>query len=74
MYANKHNFAPRLGIAKNLPGVGLVFHAAYGIFFTPVDLGIFTWYMSAILNCARRYCLVDCSWITEYSEVMPLDV
>src|SRR5258706_8247910 len=37
MYANKHNFAPRLGIAKNLPGVGLVFHAAYGIFFTPVD-------------------------------------
>ena len=41
MYANKHNFAPRLGIAKNLPGVGLVFHAAYGIFFTPVDLN--TW-------------------------------
>jgi hypothetical protein len=41
MYANKHNFAPRLGIAKNLPGVGLVFHAAYGVFFTPVDLN--TW-------------------------------
>jgi hypothetical protein len=41
MYANKHNFAPRLGIAKNLPGVGLVFHAAYGIFFTSVDLN--TW-------------------------------
>jgi hypothetical protein len=41
VYANKHNFAPRLGIAKNLPGVGLVFHAAYGIFFTPVDLN--TW-------------------------------
>jgi hypothetical protein len=41
MYSNKHNFAPRLGIAKNLPGVGLVFHAAYGIFFTPVDLN--TW-------------------------------
>src|SRR6266478_1482156 len=41
MYANKHNFAPRLGIAKNLPGVGPVFHAAYGIFFTPVDLN--TW-------------------------------
>jgi hypothetical protein len=41
MYANKHNFAPRLGIAKNLPNVGLVFHAAYGIFFTPVDLN--TW-------------------------------
>src|SRR5256885_7761495 len=41
MYANKHNFAPRLGIAKHLPGVGLVFHAAYGIFFTPVDLN--TW-------------------------------
>src|SRR6202790_4848150 len=41
MYANKHNFAPRVGIAKNLPGVGLVFHASYGIFFTPVDLN--TW-------------------------------
>lgn len=41
MYANKHNFAPRLGIAKNLPNAGLVLHAAYGIFFTPVDLN--TW-------------------------------
>src|SRR5437667_12446719 len=41
MYPNKHNFAPRLGIAKNLPGASLVFHAAYGIFFTPVDLN--TW-------------------------------
>jgi hypothetical protein len=41
MYANKHNFAPRVGIAKHLPSVGLVFHAAYGIFFTPVDLN--TW-------------------------------
>jgi hypothetical protein len=37
MYANTHNFAPRLGLAKNLPTWGLVFHAAYGIFFTPVD-------------------------------------
>jgi len=37
MYANKHNFAPRLGLAKSLPNWGLVFHTAYGIFFTPVD-------------------------------------
>ena len=37
MYANKHNFAPRLGIAKSLPGRGIVLHAAYGMFFTPVD-------------------------------------
>src|SRR5258706_7410209 len=37
MYANTHNFAPRFGIAKNLPNRGIVFHAAYGIFFTPVD-------------------------------------
>jgi len=37
MYSNKHNFAPRFGIAKNLPGSGLVVRAAYGIFFTPVD-------------------------------------
>jgi hypothetical protein len=41
MYANKHNFAPRIGIAKNLPGTGLVLHAAYGIFYTPVDFN--TW-------------------------------
>jgi hypothetical protein len=37
MYANQHNFAPRIGIAKNLPRAGLVLHAAYGIFYTPVD-------------------------------------
>ena len=37
MYSNKHNFAPRIGIAKNLPRFGIVFRAAYGIFFTPVD-------------------------------------
>jgi Carboxypeptidase regulatory-like domain len=37
MYANTHNFAPRIGVAKNLPNWGLVIHAAYGVFFTPVD-------------------------------------
>jgi hypothetical protein len=37
MYANKHNFAPRIGIAKNFPSAGIVLHAAYGIFYTPVD-------------------------------------
>ncbi len=37
MYANKKNFAPRIGLAKNLPGVGIVIHAAYGVFYTPVD-------------------------------------
>ena len=37
MYSNKHNFAPRIGIAKNLPRAGLVLRAAYGIFYTPVD-------------------------------------
>jgi len=41
MYANQHNFAPRLGIAKNVPNKGLVLPGAYGIFFTPVDLN--TW-------------------------------
>jgi len=35
MYSNKHNFAPRIGIAKNLPRAWLAFGAAYGIFFTP---------------------------------------
>ena len=41
MYANRHNFAPRVGIAKSIPGFGLVVHAAYGIFYTPVDAN--TW-------------------------------
>jgi hypothetical protein len=37
MYSNKHNLAPRVGIAKNLPRLGLVLRGGYGIFFTPVD-------------------------------------
>ncbi|HEY1984908.1 MAG TPA: carboxypeptidase regulatory-like domain-containing protein [Terracidiphilus sp.] len=41
MYANKTNFAPRLGLAQNLPKLGIVAHVAYGIFYTPVDMN--TW-------------------------------
>jgi carboxypeptidase family protein len=41
MYSNKLNFAPRLGISQNIPRYGVVLHAAYGIFFTPVDMN--TW-------------------------------
>jgi len=37
MYSNKHNIAPRIGIAKNLPRFGLVVRGGYGIFYTPVD-------------------------------------
>lgn len=37
LYSNKHNVAPRFGIARNVPGAGLVLRGAYGIFFTPVD-------------------------------------
>jgi hypothetical protein len=37
MYSNKHNFAPRFGVAKNLPRLGLVLRGGYGIFYTPVD-------------------------------------
>jgi hypothetical protein len=40
-YANPHNFAPRFGLSQALPGHGLVFHAAAGLFFTPVDMN--TW-------------------------------
>ncbi len=40
-FSNKHNFAPRIGIARNFPRFGLVLHSSYGIFFTPVDLN--TW-------------------------------
>ncbi len=41
MYAQKANFAPRLGLAQHMPHLGLVAHIAYGIFYTPVDMN--TW-------------------------------
>ena len=41
MYPNKLRFAPRLGIAHHVDSAGLVLRAAYGIFYTPVDLN--TW-------------------------------
>lgn len=41
MYPNKLRFAPRIGIAHHLPNSQLVFRAAYGIFYTPVDMN--TW-------------------------------
>ena len=37
MYSNKHNVAPRFGIAKTIPRFGLVLRGGYGIFYTPVD-------------------------------------
>jgi Carboxypeptidase regulatory-like domain len=40
-YPNPHNFAPRLGLSQAVPSHGLVFHAAFGLFFTPVDMN--TW-------------------------------
>jgi Carboxypeptidase regulatory-like domain len=41
LFSNKHNFAPRFGLARNFPRYGLVLHTSYGVFFTPVDLN--TW-------------------------------
>ena len=40
-YPNTHNLAPRFGISQALPNYGLVFHSAFGIFYTPVDMN--TW-------------------------------
>jgi hypothetical protein len=40
-YANKLRFAPRLGLAHHFENSGAVLRAAYGIFYTPVDLN--TW-------------------------------
>lgn len=37
LYANKLDFAPRIGIVKQLPMWGVVLRTAYGVFFTPVD-------------------------------------
>jgi hypothetical protein len=41
MYANHTNFAPRLGLAQNFSRIGVVWHLAYGVFYTPVDMN--TW-------------------------------
>jgi hypothetical protein len=41
MYSHKLNFAPRFGVSHNVPRMGLVLHAAFGIFYTPVDMN--TW-------------------------------
>lgn len=40
-YSNKLNFAPRFGLSHAMHKHGLVLHAAFGIFFTPVDMN--TW-------------------------------
>jgi hypothetical protein len=41
LYTNKKRFAPRFGIAHQVPGAGLVLRAGYGIFYTPIDMN--TW-------------------------------
>jgi hypothetical protein len=40
-YPNPHDLAPRFGLSQALPNLGLVFHSAFGIFYTPVDMN--TW-------------------------------
>ena len=40
-FSNKLKFAPRFGIAQQIPGKGLVLRAGYGIFYTPIDMN--TW-------------------------------
>jgi len=40
-YSNKLRFAPRAGISHHIHKRGIVLHAAFGIFFTPVDMN--TW-------------------------------
>jgi hypothetical protein len=41
MYPNRTDFAPRVGLAQSFGSLGLVWHVAYGVFFTPVDMN--TW-------------------------------
>lgn len=41
LMSNKKNFAPRLGFSHSFGQSGFVVHAAYGIFYTPVDMN--TW-------------------------------
>jgi Carboxypeptidase regulatory-like domain len=41
LYPRKLNFAPRVGLAHHFADTGIVWRAAYGIFYTPVDMN--TW-------------------------------
>lgn len=41
LFSNKLRLAPRVGIAKQIAGAGLVLRAGYGVFYTPVDMN--TW-------------------------------
>jgi hypothetical protein len=41
LYTNKLRFAPRIGIAHQIPDYGLVVRGAFGIFYTPIDMN--TW-------------------------------
>jgi hypothetical protein len=41
LFPNKRNFAPRLGLARQVPAWGLVVRGGYGLFYTPVDMN--TW-------------------------------
>jgi len=41
LYSNKKRFAPRFGVAHQLPRHGLVFRGGFGIFYTPIDMN--TW-------------------------------
>jgi hypothetical protein len=40
-YPNTRNLAPRIGISQAVPDRGVVLHAAFGMFYTPVDMN--TW-------------------------------
>jgi hypothetical protein len=41
VFANTHNFAPRLGFAHDMRRFGIVLRGAYGIFYTPIDMNTF---------------------------------
>ncbi len=41
LYSNKLRFAPRFGIAHQIPKAGLVVRGAFGLFYTPIDMN--TW-------------------------------
>ncbi|HXS13882.1 MAG TPA: carboxypeptidase regulatory-like domain-containing protein [Acidobacteriaceae bacterium] len=41
LFPNRVDFAPRFGIAQSFPSIRAVWHIAYGVFYTPVDMN--TW-------------------------------
>jgi len=68
MFANRTNFAPRMGLAQNFLNLGVVAHVAYRIFYTPVDMN--TWFNPSAFIAPPAYTYGDAGRNTVYGPGM----